>query len=116
MEISATSFAMITEGAFRRLPSGDQHLLVKTAVAFFPDIEKRYGVNADARWKIVAEAQRLYRDRIGTPAPSKARESQPRPEAPITASECNTFLRTLPPVPIYGEPGCPFNPPGVQHG
>ena len=30
---------------------------------------------------------------------------------PITAAECNEFLRSLPPLPLYGEPGCPFNPP-----
>lgn len=28
----------------------------------------------------------------------------------ITASECNDFLRSLPPLALYGEPGCPFNP------
>ena len=37
-----------------------------------------------------------------------------RPSAPITASECNDFLRTLPPIPLYGEPGCPFNPPRME--
>ena len=36
----------------------------------------------------------------------------------ITASECNAFLRSLPPIPLYGEPGCPFNPPRLEarHG
>lgn len=36
----------------------------------------------------------------------------------ITASECNEFLRSLPPLPLYGEPGCPFNPPRMEadHG
>lgn len=36
----------------------------------------------------------------------------------ITASECNEFLRSLPPLPLYGEPGCPFNPARMEaeHG
>ncbi len=34
----------------------------------------------------------------------------------ITASECNEFLRSLPPMPLYGEPGCPFNPARFEIG
>lgn len=101
MKISPDSFAMISESAFRRLASGDQHTIVKAAVAFFPEIEKQYGVNADARWKIVAEAARIYRDRMGAPGRIAAPAKSARADAPVTAAECNEWLRGLPPVPAY---------------
>lgn len=45
---------------------------------------------------------------------TKAAPVAARPTTPITASECNDFLRSLPPLPLYGEPGCPFNPPRME--
>ena len=44
-------------------------------------------------------------------SPLRARQA---PMAPITARECNEFLRSLPPLALYGEPGCPFNPPRME--
>lgn len=69
---------------------------------------------------IEAESRAFWDLRAETAAAGRAAEAvraahvATRPSATITASECNEFLRTLPPLPHYGEPGCPFNPPRME--
>lgn len=106
--MKAPAFALITEGEFRRLNSKLQRNLCDEAETFWWQNESlfgfapmEHGTNTSQRWAYVRAIKEGYWSHVTGPA---------RPSAPvfvgmISAAECNAFLRSLPPVPLYGEGG-----------
>lgn len=89
-------FAMITEGSFMRLTASQQIDLMDEAYqdSSIPITQNK---NAAMRWAYVRKAQVAYRER-------RASGAYPAYAQPVfTAAECNEWLRSLPPVPLYGE-------------
>ena len=95
--MTAPRFAMITAGEFSRLPAYEQMDLFWEAECYYPN-PKSSNKNAAARWAAVQKAKAAYWEDHGTPL-AKSEPSESR----ISAAEANEWLRSLPPVPLYGD-------------
>lgn len=98
--MSAPRFALISDGEFQRLPAHEQIDLFWEAEAYTPD-PRSSNKNAAARWAAVQKAKAAFwesQQRGKTPRHKRA----PR-DGLISAAEANEWLRSLPPVPLYGE-------------
>lgn len=79
-----------------RLPAATQIDLVAEAVRD-TGIEVINNKNAAYRWACIREAQDIRRNGAA------GERRKPSVQSTITATEVNDWLRTLPPVPLFGE-------------
>lgn len=93
-------YALITEGSFMRLPAATQMEIVNEAVLDTGVSFKN--LNAAQRWATIRKAQDIRRmARMTNEAAGISRKPAVQPT--ITATEVNEWLRSLPPVPLFGE-------------
>lgn len=89
-------YALITEGAFKRMTASAQGDMCEHAERL-TRIPFRNNLNGAARWAYIKSCAADYWDS------GKSKAARPKAAPPITASEVNDWLRTLPPVPLHGE-------------
>ena len=100
----------------------------RTAAQHLSNLDEARSKLSDMRYwaSILVAASRVMREAEQNAKPKPASRKAPATrsdriaalastaEVGITATEANEFLASLPPLPLYGEPGCPFNPMGME--
>ena len=96
--MSAPKFAMIDEGAFRKLPSLEQRILCDDAFRAFPDIRPHTTGNPSERWQVIRQGKELFWEAVqrGEVVRDRVRGvKQNQGDADLFAS--------FPPFPLAGE-------------
>lgn len=101
--MSAPKFAMIDEGAFRKLPSLEQRILCDDAFRAFPDIRPHTTGNPSERWQVIRQGKELFWQAVRRGEFARARGNSGKQ----TKADADLFA-SFPPFPPAGEVcGCP---------
>lgn len=103
------TYALITEGAFRRLAALDQIKICVEAQRRFPVIQTVTG-NADGRWQMLRRARDLHQQaQQSSPAPSRTGNTTAKPAPRFAAmTPADDIFADFPPYPEGGGPcQCP---------